>query len=110
MRTNSKMKYDKDGKKAMSGRINKNILKKAIEKIIKKKFDRSLDVKDFDISFVEGLSLEDGAATLTDYTSKILTSNPLFYTLDGKNVLISGGGRKNKFLIKRIEANSNHKI
>ena len=29
-------------------------------------------MKDFDISFVRGLSLEDGAATLTEYTSEIL--------------------------------------
>ena len=29
-------------------------------------------MKDFDISFVRRLSLEDGAATLTEYTSEIL--------------------------------------
>ena len=110
IRMNSKMKYDKDGKIAMLGKINKNILKKAFEKLKNKYLHRSLDVKDFDISFVKGLSLEDGTATLTEYTSKILADDSLFYNLDGKNVLVSGGGRKNKFLIKRIEENSNYQI
>jgi len=61
-------------------------------------------VKDFDISFVRGLSLEDGAATLTEYTSEILNE----YLIDPEgeiweSVIITGGGRKNKFLIKSIE-------
>ena len=114
IRMNSNMNYDEDGKIAMSGKINKKILKKALEKISAKTkgkiLNRSLDVKDFDITFVKGLSLKDGAATLTEYTSKIIVDEELFYLLDGKNVLISGGGRKNKFLIKRIEANSNYQI
>ena len=33
----------------------------------KKKF--SFDTNDFDISFARGLTLEDGAATLTDFTA-----------------------------------------
>ena len=39
-----------------------------IIKISKKK---SLDTKDFDLSFVRGLSLKDGAATLTEFTAEI---------------------------------------
>ena len=49
-----------------------------------------------------GLSLEDGAATITAYTSEILASR-LKNTLSGaKSIVITGGGRKNKFLIKSI--------
>ena len=33
-----------------------------------------LDTNDFDISFARGLSLEDGAATLTKFTAKIISS------------------------------------
>ena len=73
----------------MSGKINKKILKKALEKIsVKTKgkiFNRSLDVRDFDISFVKGLSLEDGAATLTEYTSEIIVDEELFYLLDERS-------------------------
>ena len=31
---------------------------------------KNFDVNDFDVSFISGLSLEDGAATLTEITSK----------------------------------------
>ena len=32
----------------------------------------SFDTNDFDISFVRGLNLEDGVATLTDFTASII--------------------------------------
>ena len=37
--------------------------------LIKKK--NSLDTSDFDISFSRGLSLEDGTATITDFTASV---------------------------------------
>ena len=105
VRLNSKKKYDENGRIAKSGKIKKIILNKALKNFKKKKLIKSsFDVKDFDISFVRGLSLEDGAATLTEYTSEILYE----YLIDPeggtwKSTLITGGGRKNKFLIKSIE-------
>ena len=38
----------------------------------KNKNKKSFDTNDFDISFSRGLSLEDGAATLTDFTARII--------------------------------------
>jgi len=105
VRLNSKKKYDENGRIAKSGKIKKIIINKALKNFKKKKLIKSsFDVKDFDISFVRGLSLEDGAATLTEYTSEILYE----YLIDSeggtwKSTLIAGGGRKNKFLIKSIE-------
>ena len=64
----------------------------------------SYDVNDFDMSFARGLSLKDGAATLTEYTSEILYEyfiEPARGTW--RNTLLAGGGRKNKLLIKSIE-------
>jgi len=106
IRLNSKNRYDQDGKIARSGKINKIVLNSALENYpeINSSDDRpkSYDVKDFNLSFVRGLSLEDGAATLTEYTSEILTTR-LRNTLAGaKSIVITGGGRKNKFLIKSI--------
>ena len=40
--------------------------------IFKKKNNISLDTNDFDISFARGLGLEDGAATLTAFSAKII--------------------------------------
>ena len=64
--------------------------------------DRSYDINDFDFSFVFGLSLEDGAATLTEYTAFIISEFINETPADLRRVIVCGGGRKNKFLLKRI--------
>ena len=64
--------------------------------------DRSYDINDFDFSFVFGLSLEDGAATLTEYTAFIISEFINGTPADLRRVIVCGGGRKNKFLLKRI--------
>ena len=66
--------------------------------------DKSYDINDFDFSFVFGLSLEDGAATLTEYTAFIISEFQLMGQMDDlvRRVIVCGGGRKNKFLLKRI--------
>ena len=121
MRKNSKQKYDKDGSTAKSGNINKKILnegidnyikliaKEAADPIINFNRNRSYDVKDFDISFVQGLSIEDGAATLTEYTSFIISEVINAIPGAGK-VFACGGGRKNKFLLKRISEKLKYSI
>ena len=80
IRKNSNYKFDIEGNIAKSGKIDKIILDKTFDTWIHKHDTNrrslnnlpSLDTNDFDISFVRGLSLEDGAATLTEYTAKIL--------------------------------------
>jgi len=121
MRKNSKQNYDKDGFAAKSGNVNKTILNIGIDNYIKLILkessnplinfnrDRSYDVKDFDISFVNGLSLEDGAATLTEYTSFII-SEVINAMHDVKRVVVCGGGRKNKFLLKKISKKLKYSI
>ena len=59
----------------------------------------SLDTNDFDISFVRGLSLEDGAATLTEFTARIIISAIKETDRYKEKIILCGGGRKNKFLI-----------
>ena len=108
------IKYDKNGSIAKSGKIKNEIIYKGLlefEKIDNLPYDPTFDIKDFDISFVKTLSLKDGAATLTEYTSIIL-SRSLHFSAWGPldTVLITGGGRKNKFLISRIKKTRNDKI
>jgi len=121
MRKNYKKNYDKDGTTAKSGNINKTVLNIGIDnycKLISKETanplinfnrGRSYDVKDFDISFVHGLSLEDGAATLTEYTSFII-SEAINAIPGARRVVVCGGGRKNKFLLKRISKKLKYSI
>ena len=67
--------------------------------------NKSYDINDFDLSFVRGLSIEDGAATLTELTAEIISK----ISLDNK-IFVCGGGRKNKFLLERIQKKINGKI
>ncbi len=109
IRKNSEKKFDKDGFLANKGISNEIILEQAQELYSNRPNQNtlSLDVNDFDVSFARGLSLEDGAATLTDFTGRIIGA-ALFSLLSNVRkklwkVLVSGGGRKNKSLIKRIK-------
>ena len=100
-------KYDKEGNYAKSGKIDSLVLNQAIDNFEIKSFDNSLDVKDFDLSFVKGLSFEDGCATLTKFTA-FLISNSLKKiskknNVPIKHIILCGGGRKNNFLTKSIK-------
>ena len=106
IRNNSKGKHDINGDIARNGKINKKILENEIEiffKFIKneKKARKSFDISNFDNSFVKSLSMEDGAATLTEYTAQILLYR--FKLLTNEVIILCGGGRNNKFLIERIK-------
>ena len=57
----------------------------------------------------QGLNFEDGVTTLTDFTASII-GEELTLSLKNskekiKDILLCGGGRKNKFLIKKIKEN-----
>ena len=104
---------------AKSGKVNELILNQAIDNFFPKKNyqSKSLDVKDFDISFVRGLSLEDGAATLTHFTARLISEGLIHFmlrnyapqtnTLSKAKCLVCGGGRKNKYLIEILKKNLN---
>ena len=106
IRKNSKNNFDDNGSIAKSGIINQLILNQAIDNFKIDSFDKSLDVKDFDISFARGLSLEDGCATITNFTAYLIAKG--IEHANGSNdkpikYLICGGGRKNSFLIQNIK-------
>tara|TARA_B110000027_G_scaffold54615_1_gene59349 strand:- start:288 stop:1415 length:1128 start_codon:yes stop_codon:yes gene_type:complete len=109
IRKNSEKRFDKNGELAKAGKTDKIILNQAIDNFdsIKKDNNLSFDVKDFDLNFVRGLSLEDGLSTLTDFTASIIYQSILTsidLDKDTKlNILICGGGRKNSFLVNSIQ-------
>jgi len=110
IRKNSKHKFDFNGNLASNGKVNEIILEQAIDLYTNRieKNKNSFDVSDFDISFARGLSLEDGTATLTDFTAKIIsdelsammTKSEIFDKIN--EIFVCGGGRKNNFLIDKI--------
>ena len=116
VRKNAEKKYDKDGSIAKLGKTNAAILNQALdnnESLITKNI-LSYDAKDFDLNFVGGLSLEDGAATITEFTGSVLGESILnfFKKLSNKpkKILVCGGGRKNLTLIQSIKEKLVEKI
>ena len=112
VRKNSKQKFDNDGSLASRGNVNEVIFENGLELFGNKTIEEktfSLDVNNFDISFARGLSLEDGAATLTDLTARIIGTSLSSSVSKIQNkilkVLVCGGGRKNKFFMKKIKEN-----
>jgi anhydro-N-acetylmuramic acid kinase len=109
IRKNSKERFDKNGELAKAGTTDKIILNQAIDNFnsIKNNNNLSFDIKDFDLNFVRGLSLEDGLSTLTDFTSSLIHQSIInsinFDKVKEINLLICGGGRKNLSLIKSIK-------
>ena len=107
VRNNKDLKFDKDGNYANIGKVDDLILNQAIDNFEFKSYETSLDVKDFDTSFVKGLSFEDGCATLTKFTAYLIADGlkkiDKQNSINSHHYIICGGGRKNKFLMQSIE-------
>ena len=122
MKKRANLRYDKNGKTASSGKINKHILEKAINNLINEftlengskdsyflTKNKTYDIKDFDLSFVNSLSLKDGAATLTEYTAVIISE--FIKTMPRvKEIIVCGGGRENKFFLRQISNKIKYKL
>ena len=72
VRNITKDKFDNNGDIAKKGKTNELILNQALDNFENRSNQNTLsfDTKDFSLGFVRGLSLEDGAATLTDFTGR----------------------------------------
>ena len=96
--------YDKNGDIASSGNINHDIINQFYEhEYYNVEEKHSFDRKDFDFNFVKGLEFEDAVATLTYFTALIITKNIKKNFRHETNIILCGGGRKNKTLIKHIK-------
>ena len=107
-----KKKFDNKGLIAKKGKIN-NICLTEIEFYNSYFFNNrdpssSFDIKDF--KFVDSfnkLSLEDGAATLTELTA--IRLDCIIHS-DKEKIILCGGGRKNNFLIEKLKKKITLKI
>jgi len=103
--------YDKNGEIALTGKIDFGIVKQTLKhEFCNVKEKHSFDRGDFDYSFIRGLSFENALATITYFTSAFLAK---FFNNNYKEVseiIVCGGGRKNKTLIDHIKNLTNKKI
>ena len=104
VKSNTQKEYDKDGLIAKSGHANVTILNTLLEhSYYKKKYPKTLDVKDLDFKSLQNLGPEDGCATLTMLTVQSICLAIKSFKKIPKTILISGGGRKNKFIVDKIK-------
>ncbi len=104
VRSNSYKKFDKNGEIAKAGKVDQLILNQAIDNFKINSYSQSMDIKNFDVSFARGLSLENGCATITDFTAYLISEG--LKNISQKNkitFLFCGGGRKNIYLIDSIK-------
>ena len=104
IRNNSNKKFDHNGEIAKAGKIDQLILNQAIDNFKINSYSNSLDIKNFDVSFARGLSLEDGCATITNFTAFLIAKGLEYISKENSiTFLVCGGGRKNNFLINCIK-------
>ena len=110
VRRNTKNQFDNNGEIAKKGKTNDLILNQALDNFDNRPNQNTLsfDTKDFSLGFVRGLNLEDGAATLTDFTGRIIGAGLFSFLSETREklwkILVCGGGRKNITLLERIKS------
>ena len=97
---------DRDGALAARGKVNENV----VGQLLKSNFfataaPKSLDRNAFDATSVEGLSVEDGAATLTRFTAQAIAASAALVPEAPKLYVICGGGRLNPTLMRDLREN-----
>lgn len=97
---------DYNGKLAATGKINLSILKQLTHhKFIAKFPPKAADKDTFrdKLEHLEGLSLEDGAATATAFIAEAIAYSVAFYLPETpKSIIVCGGGAKNPTLVRYI--------
>jgi len=106
-----KLSMDKDGSLARSGLINKKIKEKTFKLLNKEMNSKSFDRAELDgycLKYLNSLSTADGLATLVDLISDFIEIKIKKYSI--KNLIITGGGRKNKTLVNAIQNKIENKL
>ncbi len=97
--------FDEGGRIAAAGRIDQACLARLLDNPF---FDRtppkSLDRNEFPLAVVEGLSVADGAATLTAFTVASVALARAHMPASPTRWLVTGGGRHNDTLMRGLSA------
>ena len=94
---------DRDGALAKKGVVDEARIAKALDNpFFNRKPPKSLDRQDFDPKLAEGLSLEDGAATLTAFTARAIAEAADHFPAPASTWVVTGGGRLNPVLMESL--------
>ena len=95
--------HDKDGALASQGQVEEMIVSKYLsEPFFHAPGPKSLDRNAFSLDLLDGLSTEDGAATLSDFTARAIASARVLVPEPPELWIICGGGRRNTTLMSMI--------
>ena len=96
---------DRDGALARAGQVDEALLARLLDNpYFDRKPPKSLDRDDFSAAPAQGLSLEDGAATLTAFTAATIAKAAEHFPAPVERWLITGGGRHNPVLMAMLAA------
>lgn len=104
VRQHTGQEYDPDGQYACQGTVNYQILSRLLQNPFFELLPpKSLDRNAWDISFLQGLTLEEGAATLTRFTVKAAALALEHMPVKPLAWYVAGGGRLNKTIMADLE-------
>jgi len=108
LKTKNKLQFDEHGSIASSGVIDRNILDSYLnDPYFESLPPKSLDVNDFNLSPLRSFNLKDAVATLSEFTSITIVNALDFFKGRPNKIILCGGGRKNKYIFRRIKKLSN---
>jgi anhydro-N-acetylmuramic acid kinase len=94
--------FDKGGKHSLKGKVNAKILKKLMsDKYFLKKKNKSLDRNYFSLNPFMKLNFNDACATISAFTAHTIIKEADRF--NAKYLIVSGGGSKNKYVIKLMQ-------
>lgn len=104
VRNHTGAEYDADGAYALKGRVDTAALSRLLQNpFFEKRPPKSLDRDAWDFSFLKGMSLEDGAATLTQFTVQSVLLSLEHIPHKPKAWYITGGGRLNPVIMEGLQ-------
>jgi anhydro-N-acetylmuramic acid kinase len=105
------LRFDRDGALAAAGKVDRA----RVERFSEHRFfaatpPKSLDRGDFSDSWADGLSVVDGAATLTRGTARAIALAARHFPMAVAQWVVSGGGARNPTLLKAIAEETRGKV
>jgi anhydro-N-acetylmuramic acid kinase len=98
-------RFDRDGVLAAAGRVDRARLGRWVEhRYFARTPPKSLDRGDFTDRWVDGLSVADGAATLTQATARSIAMAARHFPQQARQWIVTGGGARNLTLCRALAA------
>ena len=105
------LRFDADGALAASGKVDRARVERFSEhRYFAIEPPKSLDRGDFNDSWANGLSVVDGAATLTRGTARAIALAARHFPMPAAQWVITGGGARNPVLVKAIADEARGKV